>query len=112
MAEQTYSVWMANLESSSIPVESFQEAIMLERKWNSLNRLLIDDTQFNELIEMLSSQDEGSHVLAVGIILNNIQDYTLTTNICSVQAEILKKSFVSYNFRKAFTKLVLNELQS
>lgn len=106
-------MWEANLGYTRMRADSFEEATMMERRWKSLGYVRMPDDEFNSIIEMLSSQDPESHMLATKILLNNSEYQSDWINIHqTIQGNILadRNGDLQINLAKAIAKIVKNEL--
>lgn len=104
----------ANLGYIRMRADSFEEAVMMERRWKSLNHVKMPDEDFISVVDMLLSNDPESHMLATRILLNNTEyqsDY-LVTNLTS-QGDVLAHQNNELHTPLAYSiaKIVKNELQ-
>jgi hypothetical protein len=102
--------WWAVIDGTSYETETFEETIHMERSWHKLKYIEIDDTDFSSVLEMLCSEDEKDHVLAVGVLLNYTDGFydfhkhrTMT-----VQSEVLFRKISTHILVKALKKINLS----
>ncbi len=75
----------------------------------------MDEDDFKSILDMLASEDSESHVLAVKILLNNVneQPYYYHSNITSQSKRLLGLSTdINYILAHAVAKITIDELQS
>ena len=103
----------ANLGYIRMRADSFEEAVMMERKWKSLNYVRMPDEDFTSVLDMLLSNDFESHMLATRILLNNTEyqsDYLVTNP--TTQGDVLahRDNNLHSPLANAIAKIVKNEL--
>ena len=106
-------VFEANLGYVRMLADSFEEAIMMERRWKSLKYINMPDDDFNSVLDMLLSEDPESHMLATKILLNNTEyqsDYLMINQ--TTQGDVLENRInnLQVPLAHSIAKIVKNEL--
>lgn len=106
-------IFEANLGYTIVHADSFEEAIMMERKWKSLKYVNMPDEDFTSVLDMLLSNDFESHMLATRILLNNTEyqsDYLVTNP--TPQGDVLahRNNNLHTPLVNSIAKIVKNEL--
>lgn len=104
----------ANFGYIRLPADTYQEAYMMEKNWLSLQYVSMEPEDFNSVLDMLSSEDSESHMLATKILLNNVKydvNY-LATNV-TPQGRILENNKdIHSNIAHSIAKITTYEIQS
>jgi hypothetical protein len=106
-------IFEANLGDICMRTSSFEQALIMEKKWKSLKYVKMPDDDFNSILDMLLSEDPESQVLATKILLNNTEyqsDYLIINQ--TTQGDILENRInnLQVPLANSIAKIVKNEL--
>lgn len=118
MSSQTHTIkpiiFEATMGYYRIKAGSFEEAYMMEKSWNSLNFISMEPEDFNNVLQMLESEDTESQMLATKILLNSaIYDsgYPFISNPTKQGLILSTLTDIHSNLADSIAKIVENEIQ-